>query len=100
MSFSLSDLGWSSHFAAQHAAHGHFMPFRITAIHRDRLVGMNETGEMSLLAPGHSTGDFAVGDWVLADDQSRVQHLLDRRSLLQRRAAGTGAESAVDRRQC
>ncbi len=95
MSFTLSDLGWSSHFAAQHTVHAQFSPFRITGVHRDRLVGMNETAEMSLLAPGHSTGDFAVGDWVLADDQNRVQHLLDRRSLLQRRAAGTGAEAQL-----
>ncbi len=95
MSLTLSDLGWSSHFAAQHASHPLCAPFRITAVHRDRLVGMNEDGETPLLVPNQSTGDFAVGDWVLVDDQKRVQHLLNRRSLLQRRAAGTGAQAQL-----
>lgn len=95
MSFTLSDLGWSSHFAAQHASYPLRTPFRITAVHRDRLIGTNEDGETPLLVPNHSTGDFTVGDWVLADDENRVQHLLERRSLLQRRAAGTGAGSQL-----
>ncbi|WP_282170455.1 ribosome small subunit-dependent GTPase A [Ruegeria atlantica] len=95
MSFTLSDLGWSSHFAAQHAANPTCAPFRITAVHRDRLIGANINGEAPLLTLNQPTGDFAVGDWVLADDQNRVQHLLERRSLLKRRAAGTGAEAQL-----
>ncbi|WP_170764794.1 ribosome small subunit-dependent GTPase A [Ruegeria lacuscaerulensis] len=92
MSFTLSDLGWSSHFAAQHAANSSCVPFRITAVHRDRLIGADTHGETPLLTLDRPTGEFAVGDWVLADDQNRVQHLLERRSLLKRRAAGTSAE--------
>jgi len=92
MSFTLSGLGWSSHFAAQHAANPSCIPFRITAVHRDRLIGTNEHGETTLQTNDHPAGAFAVGDWALADDQNRVQHVLDRRSLLKRRAAGTGAE--------
>ncbi len=95
MSFTLSDLGWSSHFAAQHTANPSCVPFRITVVHRDRLNGANENGEMPLLTPDRPTGDFAVGDWVLTDSQNRVQHLLERRSLLKRRAAGTGAEAQL-----
>lgn len=95
MTFTLSDLGWSSHFAAQHAANPSCVPFRIHAVHRDRLIGVNTDGEIPLLTPGRPTGEFAVGDWVLADDQNRVQQLLYRRSLLQRRAAGTGAEAQL-----
>lgn len=95
MSFTLSDLGWSSHFAAQHAANPSCVPLRITEVHRDRLIGANDSGEAPLLSPNRPTGDFAVGDWVLADDQNRVQDLLDRRSLLKRRAAGTGAEAQL-----
>ncbi|WP_109310750.1 ribosome small subunit-dependent GTPase A [Ruegeria sp. AU67] len=95
MSFTLSDLGWSSHFAAQHAANPTCAPFRITAVHRDRLIGANINGETPLLTLNQPTGDFAVGDWVLADDQNRVQQLLERRSLLKRRAAGTGAEAQL-----
>ncbi|WP_377192631.1 ribosome small subunit-dependent GTPase A [Ruegeria meonggei] len=92
MTLTLSDLGWSSHFAAQHAANPSCDPFRVHAVHRDRLIGVNTQGDFPLLTPGRPTGDFTVGDWVLADSQNRVQHLLDRRSLLQRRAAGTSAE--------
>ncbi len=95
MVFSLSDLGWSSHFAAQAAADTSYTPFRISAVHRDRLNGLSTDGESPLLTPGRSTGDFTVGDWVLVDAQQRVQRLLERRSLLQRRAAGTGAESQL-----
>lgn len=95
MILSLSDLGWSSHFAAQHAADPTGLPFRITAVHRDRLIGLSPDGEAPLLTPGEPTGTYAVGDWVLTDETGRVRHLLDRRSLLQRRAAGTGATAQL-----
>ncbi len=95
MTLSLSDLGWSSHFAAQHAAESSCTPFRITAVHRDRLTGLSPDGEFPLLTPDQSTGSFAVGDWVLADEDRRVRLLLNRRSLLQRRAAGTGASAQL-----
>lgn len=95
MSISLSDLGWSPYFAAQHAANPSCIPYRITAVHRDRLIGMNASGETPLLSPDHPTGDFAVGDWVLVDARNRVQLLLERRSVLKRRAAGTGAETQL-----
>ncbi|NOD49124.1 ribosome small subunit-dependent GTPase A [Ruegeria sp. HKCCD5849] len=95
MNSSLSDLGWSSHFAAQHAAQPSCTPFRIASVHRDRLIGLNPQGESPLLTLDQSTGSYAVGDWVLTDDDNRVQHLLDRRSLLHRRAAGTGAATQL-----
>lgn len=91
MCYSLADLGWSNHFAAQHAAHPTYTPFRIIAVHRDRLIGRNTIAETPLYSPGRSAGGFAVGDWVLADAEHRIQTLLDRRSLLHRRAAGTSA---------
>lgn len=95
MTITLSDLGWSSHFAAQHAAYSSCTPFRVTAVHRDRLIGVNADGETPLLTPGRPTGEFAVGDWVLTDPENRVQHVLERRSLLKRRAAGTGADAQL-----
>ncbi|WP_209507723.1 MULTISPECIES: ribosome small subunit-dependent GTPase A [unclassified Ruegeria] len=95
MSYTLSDLGWSSHFAAQHAAFPSDTPFRIASVHRDRLIGLSPDGEIPLLTLDNPTGSYAVGDWVLADAENRVRHLLDRRSLLQRRAAGTGAATQL-----
>ncbi len=95
MLLSLSDLGWSSHFAAQHAADPSLLPYRVASVHRDRLVGLRPKGETPLLSPEHSTGAYAVGDWVLADESARIVRTLDRRSLLQRRAAGTGASAQL-----
>uniref|UniRef100_UPI00260E9D3D GTPase RsgA n=1 Tax=uncultured Ruegeria sp. TaxID=259304 RepID=UPI00260E9D3D len=95
MFLTLSDLGWSSHFAAQHAAYPSCTPFRITSVHRDRLIGLNPDSEVPLLTLDQSTGSYAVGDWVLTDDDKRVRHLLDRRSLLHRRAAGSGAATQL-----
>ena len=95
MSFTLSDLGWSTHFAAQHAVNPSFEPYRVVAVHRDRLIGLHPGGEMPLLTMDRPTGAFAVGDWVLADAENRIQHLLDRRSILKRRAAGTGAQTQL-----
>lgn len=96
MSFSLQDLGWSPFFAAQAAAHSGCAPYRLAAIHRSTLTGLSPEGETLLITPpDQPTGAFAVGDWVLADADHRVRHLLDRRSLLKRRAAGTGAEAQL-----
>ncbi|MCE8523161.1 ribosome small subunit-dependent GTPase A [Ruegeria pomeroyi] len=96
MSLTLPDLGWSSFFAAQAAAHSGCTPYRLTAIHRSTLTGLSPEGECTLMTPpDQSTGTFAVGDWVLADPEHRIRHLLDRRSLLKRRAAGTGAEAQL-----
>ena len=95
MLLSLSDLGWSSHFAAQHTADPSLLPYRISAVHRDRLIGLSPEGESPLLSLDQSTGAYAVGDWVLADENKRIRRVLDRRSLLQRRAAGTGAAAQL-----
>ena len=91
MTFTLQDLGWSPFFARQHDASDALTPHRVTEVHRDRLTGLGTGGEAPLLTPGQSTGDFAVGDWVLADEAGRIAHLLDRQTTLSRRAAGTDA---------
>ncbi|MGI9369582.1 MAG: ribosome small subunit-dependent GTPase A [Ruegeria sp.] len=95
MSYTLSDLGWSNHFAAQAMADPSHTPYRITEVHRDRLIGFGPDGTAPLVTMDQSTGAFAVGDWVLADDQGRITRLLERRSVLKRRAAGSGAEAQL-----
>ncbi|WP_300519874.1 ribosome small subunit-dependent GTPase A [Aliiroseovarius sp.] len=94
MTLTLSDLGWSPHFAAQFAQHDptDLTPLRISEVHYDRLVALGPDGPRVLLTPGASTGDFAVGDWVLANGQDHVHALLDRQTLLHRRAAGREAK--------
>lgn len=93
---SLADLGWSAHFAAC-AADATGSPARVSAIARDRLDALTPDGPVTLTLPGkQSSGAIAVGDWVLfAPQTQRVTKVLDRRTVLQRRAAGTGAATQL-----
>ena len=96
MFLTLSDLGWSSHFAAQHAAYPSCTPFRITSVHRDRLIGLNPYGEVPLLTLDQSTGSYAVGDWVLHRSTTNACATCSTGAdLLHRRAAGTGAATQL-----
>nr|WP_322893975.1 MULTISPECIES: ribosome small subunit-dependent GTPase A [unclassified Yoonia] len=55
-------------------------------MHRDRVVGLTETGPLELtLDPGITTAAVAVGDWVLcAPAQFRLIRVLDRQTELSR----------------
>lgn len=98
-SLTLASLGWSDHFLSQtDAAERHALaPGRVSGVHRDRLSALTETGAMELrLPPDLSSGDVAVGDWVLLDPAThRVVRLLDRRSRIARRAAGVKAREQL-----
>lgn len=90
------DLGWSNHFAAQIPAPTPDHIFRVAAVHRDRLTGLSPAGERALLPrAGQSTGTFAVGDWVTANPDGLIDQTLERKSLLSRRAAGSGAQAQL-----
>ena len=87
----LAGLGWTEFFAEQIGMdEAGLAPVRIGTVHRSRLGGIGEAGPVRLeLPPRTNTGDYAVGDWVLADPLSGLLHRrLERRSLLERR---TGA---------
>ncbi len=90
--FSLPDLGWSAHFLGQLSVEEieTLTPYRLFDVHRDRATGVGAGGEILLgYPPGLTSGDTAVGDWVLADpDTSRIVRVLDRRTEISRRAAG------------
>ena len=91
MTISLSDLGWSAHFMMQIEADDleTFTPARISQVHRTRLDALTVGGEASLITKStDTTGDFAVGDWVLVNNDGQVVQLLDRLSVLRRKAAG------------
>ena len=84
-------LGWSSFFADQLTPdEAMFFPVRIDAVHRGRLTGLGDTGQLDIVLPPHAdTGAYAVGDWVLVDPATRLlQRRLDRSSLLQRPSEG------------
>jgi ribosome biogenesis GTPase / thiamine phosphate phosphatase len=89
----LADLGWSAHFLAQLDVTEveTLTPARIAVVHRDRFDVLTATGPDSVSLTGHGmAGDFAVGDWVLIGPDQRIIRGLDRKSVLKRRAAGTG----------
>ena len=91
--FTLSGLGWSDHFARQCAPGETLLtPARISAVHRDRLDAIAETGPLSLV-PTESAGSYAVGDWVLTSDGLALRRL-DPHTDLARRAAGEGTATA------
>jgi ribosome biogenesis GTPase len=88
--FSLSDLGWSDHFARQATGHDGMTPARVFAVARDVLTLMSPDGEVRV-TPKESTGLFAVGDWVMTDGLRTVARLAPRTEIA-RRAAGVTAD--------
>jgi ribosome biogenesis GTPase len=90
---SLSDLGWSAFFLGQLSLDDleTLLPLRLTGVERDRATGLGPDGPVTLTyPPSLSAGDTAVGDWVLADPAThRILRVLDRRSEIGRKAAGT-----------
>jgi ribosome biogenesis GTPase / thiamine phosphate phosphatase len=91
-SMSLASLGWTDFFGDQVGPHeANLVPTRIATVHRDRLTGISQTGQMDLTLPTQAnTGDYAVGDWVLVDPHSHLLHRrLTRKTVLERRTQGT-----------
>ena len=87
----LERLGWGPVFARQidTGALTDTPPVRVTAVHRSGLQvagdGIDET-----IPPG---SEATVGDWLLLDPaRPRSSRVLDRKSLIRRRAPGTGRE--------
>ena len=88
----LADLGWTADFMRQLELDeiGTTEPGRVTGVHRNRLETLTAEGARDLIpASDMNTGDVAVGDWVLARGEVALR-VLDRRTELQRKAAGTG----------
>ncbi len=87
----LADLGWSADFLRQLDLDelDQSQPARVNAVHRAQVDVLTDSGPRSLILPsGEKTGDYAVGDWVLAHPvEHRVIRRLDRRTTLQRGAA-------------
>ena len=97
--YDLTRLGWSKRLERQLSSEKASLLglARISAVHRDQLLALAPENEIVLrAAPGHTTGRYAVGDWVRFDPETRrVMETLERKTLLQRRAAGTGAETQL-----
>ncbi len=95
----LADFGWNSHFYTQldQAVHASAIPVRVMAVHRNGLE-IAAPGMERLIpafnADNPDTQSIAtVGDWLLIDPETfRPVHLLARKSLFKRRAAGTSGK--------
>ena len=88
----LADLGWTADFQRQLDLDevGTTEPARVTGVHRNRIEVLSAAGPLDLIpASDLNTGDVAVGDWLLARGPVALR-VLDRRTELQRKAAGTG----------
>ncbi|MBI1170845.1 ribosome small subunit-dependent GTPase A [bacterium] len=93
----LASLGWAEDLAAQLSAEevATASALRVTAVHRARIEALGPEGAVDLIpASTLSTSQVAVGDWLLARDGVALR-VLDRRSLVARKAAGTGVARQV-----
>ena len=84
----LAELGWTNRFVSHCDVDEleSLTPARLSGVQRATVTGLTLDGPVDLtLDPGTSTGEMAVGDWVLADlARARVIRRLDRHSILQR----------------
>jgi ribosome biogenesis GTPase len=84
----LAALGWSSFFGDQVSEEeAGLVPVRVAHVHRARMSGYSAIGAIELLLPANaSSGEYAVGDFVLAEPGDfLVRRRLARSSLLARR---------------
>ncbi|MEO9339766.1 ribosome small subunit-dependent GTPase A [Mesorhizobium sp. SB112] len=89
--WSLATLGWTDFFSDQLVSdEADLVPARIATVHRDRLTGITQEGQIDLTLPVHAnTGDYAVGDWVLVEPQGQLLHRrLTRKTVLERLTQG------------
>lgn len=90
-------LGWADDFASQLTPEEveTTAPLRVTAVHRARIQALGPLGAVELIPASQlSTANVAVGDWVLARDGVALR-VLDRRSLVSRKAAGSSVARQV-----
>lgn len=90
----LADLGWSAFFQSQLdlTEIETCRPARVVAVHRGALDINGGDGPERLAITGNALDlDATVGDWLVTEcSTSRPVRVLDRKSIFQRRAAGTG----------
>lgn len=88
---SLPALGWSAFFGDQlERGEETLAPMRVATVHRARMSAQSATGPLRLiLPPKANTAEYAVGDWVLVEPETRLLvRRLARKTLLQRRTEG------------
>ncbi|WP_424927887.1 ribosome small subunit-dependent GTPase A [Amaricoccus tamworthensis] len=95
----LRDLGWSPSYQSQLDIDEieSLDPARIISVHRSSVDVISAGGERRVdTGPDLSSDRLAVGDWVLLNrDPLRLERLLERQTLLQRRGAGTARDAQL-----
>ena len=88
--YSLPQLGWQTTFQQQLTLDdiGTTIIARVSEHHRNRYQLLTEQGEITLLITANLPV-MTVGDWLLLSPQLQFIRLLERRSLFQRKAAGS-----------
>ena len=87
----LADLGWSAFFDEQLVPEeADLARMRVATVHRARLTAESAFGPVKLqFSNPASIADYAVGDWILVEPDTRMPvRRLDRKTTLQRRTEG------------
>jgi ribosome biogenesis GTPase / thiamine phosphate phosphatase len=95
---SLTALGWSAFFDEQlDPVEAGLARMRVAIVHRARVTAESQSGPVKLNLPSQAnTADFAVGDWVLVEPDTRIPvRRLERKTTLQRRTEGGGAPQLI-----
>jgi len=95
---SLAALGWSAFFDDQlDRVEARLAPMRVATVHRARVTAESQSGPVKLNLPNQAnTADFAVGDWILVEPNTRVPvRRLERKTALQRRTEGGRAPQLI-----
>ena len=95
---SLAALGWSVFFDDQlDQVDAHLARMRVATVHRARMTAESQTGPVRLTLPSQAnTADYAVGDWLLVEPDTRVPlRRLERKTTLQRRTEGGQAPQLI-----
>lgn len=99
MNLSLPDLGWTAFFEMQLSDDESetCIPLRVTEVHRNAVYTLGEPGAGRLSVRGElADHGIAVGDWILTDvETGDAVRVLDRKSLLKRRAAREGVKAQL-----
>lgn len=88
---SLSDLGWGPFFQSQLSLEEFetLLPVRVSEVWRDAVRCLSPDGETRVgRTPLLNEEAVTTGDWLLLDGEGHPERLLERKSLLKRRAAG------------
>lgn len=90
----LHSLGWRPFFQSQADIGDGLEPARVLNVHRGRIEVAGEFGRADVNVSGRAAElGITIGDWVLIDLSGPVvRERLERQSLFQRRAAGSGGE--------